>query len=45
MKDDGINYVVEDELIDRYGGFVVDYSTNWLYKGFKVSASHGGSSC
>jgi len=45
MKDDGINYVVEDELIDRYGEFVVDYSSSWLYKGFKVQAGRGGSSC
>lgn len=45
MKDDGINYVVEDELIDSYGEFLVDYSTNWLYKGFKIQAGHGGSSC
>lgn len=45
IEDEGINYVVEDELIKKYGGFEVDYSTGWLYKGFKVRASYGGSSC
>lgn len=45
MKDDGISYVIEEELITKYGGFSVDYSTNWLSKGFRIQPSYGGSSC
>lgn len=45
VENDGVNYVVEDDLINRYGGFDIDYSNNWLSKGFRVSPSRGGSSC
>ena len=45
VKEDGVNYVTEKELIDKYGSFVVDYSNGWLYKGFKIQPSYGGSSC
>lgn len=45
VKDDELNYVVEKDLIDRYGGFEVDYSKGWLYKGFEVRTNKGGSSC
>lgn len=45
VEDDGINYVVEDDLVSKYGGFSVDYSTNWLHKGFTVKPSYGGSNC
>ena len=45
VKEDDISYVVEKDLIKKYGGFIVDYSKTWLYKGFRVQAQYGGSGC
>lgn len=42
---DGIKYLVEEELIQKYGGFEIDYSNGWLYRGFHVRPNSGGSFC
>lgn len=42
---DSINYVVEKELLDRFGGFEIDYSNSFLYKGFRIRVAQGGSTC
>lgn len=43
---DGFDFIVEEGLSDLYDKFYVDYSDNWLRKGFVVSpAGGGGSSC
>ena len=42
---EGVTYVAEKELVNKYGGFKVDYSDSWLTKGFKINATYGGSRC
>jgi len=42
---DGQKIVIERELVDRFRGFSVEYTENWLGKGFAVHARMGGSSC
>jgi len=37
--------VVENELIDIYDGFEIDYANSWLTKGFVVKPYVGGSTC
>lgn len=38
-------FVVENELVEVFKGFTVDYSDNWFGKGFMIRAQMGGSSC
>lgn len=42
---DGLTFVVEEDLTETYDSFKVDYSDNWLRKGFHVTSNIGGSSC
>lgn len=44
-KIENINYIVEKDLLEKYGGFKIDYTNGWLYKGFKIMPMNGGSSC
>jgi len=39
------NFIVENELIDVYKGFEIDFQDSWYSKGFNVKATYGGSSC
>lgn len=36
---------MEEELVDSFGTFTIDYSDNWLRKGFSVTPDRGGSNC
>lgn len=38
-------FLVEEGLADSFGKFTVDYSNNWLRKGFSIIPDRGGSSC
>lgn len=42
---DGINIIVEKDLIDLYGGFDIDFLDSWIGKDFVVLSTKGGSSC
>ena len=42
---DSKNYIVENELIDVYNGFEIDFRDSFLSKGFYVSPTRGGASC
>ena len=43
---EGITFIVEEDLIDRFKGFEIDYTTSWFSKGFVVKPSSGPvSSC
>lgn len=42
---DNHSFVVEEDLVEIYKGFVVDYTESWFGKGFYVRAQYGGSSC
>lgn len=45
IKTDDFNFVMEKDLIEQYGKFTIDYSDNWLKRGFSVIPDRGGSSC
>ncbi len=45
IKEDDFQFLVEDGLKEDYGMFTVDYSDNWLKRGFSVIPDRGGSSC
>lgn len=42
-----VTFIVSKELIDQFGEFRVDFSDNWLRKGFVVEPANyaGGGSC
>ncbi len=39
------NFVMDKELSDSYGKFTVDYSDNWMRRGFSIIPDRGGSTC
>ena len=41
----GINVLVEKELLKQFNGFKIDYSDGWFNKGFRIIPGIGGSSC
>ena len=45
IKTDDFEFIVEDGLSENYGKFTVEYSDNWLKRGFSVIPDRGGSSC
>lgn len=40
-----IKFIINKDVVEQFGVFQVDYSNNWLRKGFMVIPDHGGSSC
>lgn len=38
-------FLLEEELVDNFGAFTIDYSDSWLRKGFSVIPDRGGSTC
>lgn len=44
IKIDNFNFIVGDELTDTYGKFTIDYSDNWMRRGFSIIPDRGGSS-
>ena len=38
-------FLLEEDLVDNFGAFTIDYSDNWLRKGFSVIPDRGGSTC
>lgn len=40
-----VKIVVEKDLLRQYNGFKIDYSNNWISKGFRIIPGIGGSSC
>lgn len=38
-------FLIEEDLADAFGAFTVDYSDNWLRRGFSVIPDRGGSTC
>ena len=45
IKVDEFNFVIESELSNNYGKFTVDYSDNWLRRGFNVTPDRAGGGC
>lgn len=42
---DNFTFLVEDALHENYGKFTVDYSNDWLRRGFTIIPDRGGASC
>ena len=45
IKVDDFNFLIGDELTDTYGKFTLDYSDDWLKRGFNITPDVGGGSC
>ena len=45
IKDNDFSFVIEEGLSKNYGKFTVDYSNNWLKRGFSVIPDRGSSGC
>lgn len=42
---DDYTFLIEEGLQESFGKFTIDYSDNWLRKGFSVIPDRGGASC
>lgn len=42
---ENLKFVVEEELVEIFGGFFIDYANSWFRKGFLIRPQRGGSSC
>lgn len=42
---DGINIIVEKDLLELYGGFDIDFLDSWIGKDFVVLSAKGESNC
>lgn len=45
VKIDDFTFLLDEDMTNNFNDFNIDYSNNWLRKGFQVSAGRGGSSC
>lgn len=45
FKVEDFNFIMEDLIVENYGSFVVDFSDNWLRRGFSVYPDGVQSSC
>lgn len=41
----GLNIIVEKDLLELYGGFDIDFLDSWIGKDFVVLSTKGGSNC
>lgn len=42
---DGITIIVENDLLELYSGFDIDFLDSWIGKDFVVLSTKGGSTC
>lgn len=45
IEADNFTFILEDYLSENFGAFTIDYSDNWLRKGFSVIPDRIVSSC
>ena len=45
IKSGDFDFLIDKELLDSYGKFTVDYSDNWMKRGFSIIPDVGGSTC
>ena len=38
-------FILEEHLVEAFKGFIIDYTNNWLRRGFFVTADREGSNC
>lgn len=41
----GINFIVDRDLLKQFQGFTIEYSDGWFNKGFRIIPGIGGSAC
>lgn len=42
---EGIKFAVNEDILDQFGSFKIDYTSNYFRKGFTISTDRGTSSC
>lgn len=45
VKVDDFTFVLDQDIVNNFDEFNIDYSNNWLRRGFQVTAGRGGSHC
>lgn len=45
MEIDDYTIVLEEDLIENFDSFTIDYSDSWLKRGFSVASNIGSGSC
>ena len=45
IKVDEFTFLLDEDMKNNFNDFSIDYSNNWLRRGFQVRAGRGGSSC
>jgi len=45
IKVDEFTFLLDEDMRLNFSDFNIDYSNNWLRRGFQVRAGGGGSSC
>lgn len=44
-ENDGIKFVANQEVIDNFGSFLIDYVSNYFKKGLVVTSEYASGSC
>jgi Fe-S cluster assembly iron-binding protein IscA len=44
-ENEGIKFVVHQDILDQFGSFHIDYISNLFRKGFVVSSAYGTGAC
>lgn len=42
---DNLKFLLDRDMVNNFSEFIIDYSNNWLRRGFYVTADRGGSQC
>lgn len=42
---DNLKFLLDEDIVNNFDEFNIDYSNSWLRKGFYVTADSGGSHC
>ena len=42
---DDFTFLLEEDLLESFSAFTIDYSDSWLRRGFSVIPDRGGASC
>lgn len=45
IKVDDFTFLLDEDMRANFDDFNIDYSNNWLRRGFNIRAGRGGSSC
>lgn len=45
VNSNGFDFVMDEDLVESFGSFKIDYSDNWIRKGFTVIPDRTLSSC